>query len=386
MKNILYAFIALLIFSAAGQAQEKYIGLNSMELGVLSQFARVQNDKAEQERIEGYKNFLAKIDTLYEVFSAKLNEDGLSPSYKGLLNSRLRTIDELHYYASSFREALIEGRNIEAQESLQAYYKALELLELKEYFLSLSIEGTNTLNKESSIESVASITYSPESGSLNYYLGFKLNYSIVSFRSEQMQDPLGSTVATDDGIGGVSSNLYFGLSYQINPKFSAFAELGLSGQDLSYSSEMTFTDGVDPNVSFFFKNTRDFRQSFTDFKLGGTYHYMKLQAHLALQFSFMNSLELIETYEDSFLTESVITNRTEEEVIDINKTRTFLFFGASYPVYQFYLFDRNISLDALADFTFGLSSVYDDQIQGGYFFNVEKLNNSMINLGLRLRL
>jgi len=386
MKNILYAFIALLIFSAAGQAQEKYIGLNSMELGVLSQFASLQNDKAEQARIEGYKNFLAKIDTLYEVFSAKLNEDGLAPSFKSLLNSRLRTIDELHYYASSYREALSEGRNTEAQESLQAYYKALEQLELKEYFLSLSIEETNTSNEGSSTESVASTTYSSESGSLNYYLGFKLNYSIVSYRTEQMQDPLGSTVSADEGIGGVSSNLYFGLSYQINPQFSAFAELGLSGQDLSYGSELTFTDGVDPNVSFFFKNTGDFRQSFTDLKLGGTYHYKKFQAHLALQFSFMNSLKLVETYEDSFLTESVINNRTEDELIGVKKIRTFLFLGASYPVYQFYVFDRNLSLDALVDFTFGLSSVYDDEVQGGYFFNVEKFNNSMINLGLRLRL
>lgn len=387
MKIRLIYYIAFLLISNGLLAQEKYIGLSTQELSDLSSLARSEGDQTEVANIQAYQNFMAKVDTLYEVFDTKLSEDGISQSFKNQLNEGLRAINELQYYGRNYREALSAGTSFEAQANLNGYYSALERLELKEYFLSLfAAKPTMDLKEEGSSLTPKHNDFQG-SGTFSYYLGFKLNYSIVSFSSvKPMNDPLAEVEVLDDGIGGISSNIYLGISYRVNSQFSAFAELGFSGQNLSHSVETTYTDNFNPDVSFSFKHTRDLKQRFTDLKLGGTYHYQKLQAHLALQFSFMNSLELIETYEDSFLPENATSTRTEEEVIGINTTRTFLVLGASYPVYQFYALGSKLSVDALFDLSFGLSSVQDEQIQDGDFTNVENFNNSLINLGLRLRL
>jgi hypothetical protein len=380
-----YIFISLLSLLGLFElvAQEEYIGLSRAELNILTTMAADRGNSAEYERLTNYQAFLNDIDTLYQVFSTKLIQVETSLALKKQLNARLTALDGLSYFGMKYREYKRADNQVEAQLNLAQYYSSLEKLELKDYFMALDIS-------ESPIETSNNQGLSYQAGfskaKFGYYMGMGLNYSIVSFVSEEVD--LGSIEGgrSDNSIGGISRDFFLGISYQLNPQFSGFLELGFSGQSLNNSTEASFSDPGYPEGDFTYTVTRDIQHRYTDFRLGGGYQLNKLQLELGLQFSFFNALEMSFDFDESSSDETTSNEYDPDEDYGFNKTRTFLMLGANYPLYRFNVSNQNATLDAYFRLSIGLSSVLDDESTVNYFRDVESFSNSLLHLGLRLRL
>jgi hypothetical protein len=219
-----------------------------------------------------------------------------------------------------------------------------------------------------------------------YYMGMGFNYSIVSFVSGEVD--LGSLEESrsDNSIGGLARDFFLGISYQLNPQFSGFLELGFSGQSLNNSTEILFLDPGVPEGAFTYTVTRNVQHRYTDLRLGGSYQLDKLQLQLGLQFSFLNALEMNYEFDDSFSDETTSNEYDPEEDYGFNKTRSFVMLGANYPLYAFNIAQKRASLDAFVRLSISLSSVIDKDSEQNFFNDFEKFNNNLIHLGLRLRL
>lgn len=376
----------ILLLTGGLKAQEQYIGLNAAELATLKEMASMQGNKQEFESILRYQNFIANLDTLYETFSLKLNEEGASTQLKQQLNRRILAIDELNYYAKQYRESLRADSGADAQLSLKGYYSALEVLKLKEYFLSLKVVPS-VQPEAKTIKSWLPRSSRAVTGKLSYYLGMGLNYSLVSHKStEAITPPEFSELRNDFAIGGFSRDFYLGLDYQIDPMFSAFIELGWSGQNLSSETEFTFSSQDFPEANAFFKMTRTLQHRNTDLRLGATYGINQLKIELAWQFSFLNSFDLTTEAYDNLSNQTSREEQDPEKDYGFNSTRSFLVIGAIYPVYQFSLLEQNLSVDAYFRASFGLTSILDEDSTVNFFSETDRYNNSLLNLGLRLSL
>jgi hypothetical protein len=382
MTKLILAIIGFLCFTELA-AQEEYIGLNRVELTSLATMAFEQDNTAEIQRIALYTSFLSDLDTLYEVFLSKLSEGETSPALKRQLNSRLGALDELTYYASAYRHYKRVGNSIEAQLSLAQYYATLDKLELREYFNDLK-ESSNDI--EISGESRPSTKATNASSGLSYYMGMGLNYSIVSIASVEFDSGPIEYSQSDNSIGGLSRDFYLGMSYQLNPQFSAFFELGFSGQSLKNSTEILFLDPGVPEGAFTYTVTRNVQHRYTDLRLGGSYQLDKLQLQLGLQFSFLNALEMNYEFDDSFSDETTSNEYDPEEDYGFNKTRTFVMLGANYPLYAFNIAEKRANIDAFVRLSISLSSVIDEDSEQKFFDEFEKFNNNLIHLGFRLRI
>jgi hypothetical protein len=382
MKKLILAIIGFLCFTELA-AQEQYIGLNGVELTSLATMAVEQENTAETQRVALYTNFLSNLDTLYTAFSTKLSEGETSPALKRQLSSRLGALDELTYYASAYRDYQRIGNSIEAQLSLAQYYATLDKLELREYFNALK-ESNNDIEISSEGRPSRKPTYT--SSGLSYYMGIGLNYSIVSFASVEFDPGTIEFSQSDNSIGGLSRDFYLGISYQLNPQFSGFLELGFSGQSLNNSTEILFLDPGVPEGAFTYTVTRNVQHRYTDLRLGGSYQLDKLQLQLGLQFSFLNALEMNYEFDDSFSDETTSNEYDPEEDYGFNKTRSFVMLGANYPLYAFNIAQKRASLDAFVRLSISLSSVIDKDSEQNFFNDFEKFNNNLIHLGLSLRL
>ena len=380
-----YLFISILSLLCLSElvAQEEYIGLSRAELNTLTTMASDRGNSADLQRLTNYQSFLDDLDTLYQVFSNKLVEAETSPTLKTQLNARLNALDGLSYFGMKHREYKRADNQVEAQLNLAQYYSSLEKLELKDYFMALDIS-------ESPLETSNNQGLSYRAGfskaKFGYYMGMGLNYSIVSFVSEEVE--LGSIEGSrsDNSIGGISRDFFLGISYQLNPQFSGFLELGFSGQSLNNSTEASFSDPGYPEGDFTYTVTRDIQHRYTDFRLGGGYQLNKLQLELGLQFSFLNALAMSFDFDDSFSDETTSNEYDPDEDYGFNKTRTFLMLGANYPWYSFKVSNQNATLDAYFRLSIGLSSVLDDESTVNDFRDAESFSNSLLHLGLRLRL
>jgi hypothetical protein len=382
MKKLILAIIGFLCFTELA-AQEQYIGLNGVELTSLATMAVEQENTAETQRVALYTNFLSNLDTLYTAFSTKLSEGETSPALKRQLSSRLGALDELTYYASAYRDYQRIGNSIEAQLSLAQYYATLDKLELREYFNALK-ESNNDIEISSEGRPSRKPTYT--SSGLSYYMGIGLNYSIVSFASVEFDPGTIEFSQSDNSIGGLSRDFYLGISYQLNPQFSGFLELGFSGQSLNNSTEILFLDPGVPEGAFTYTVTRNVQHRYTDLRLGGSYQLDKLQLQLGLQFSFLNALEMNYEFDDSFSDETTSNEYDPEEDYGFNKTRTFVMLGANYPLYAFNIAEKRANIDAFVRLSISLSSVIDKDSEQNFFNDFEKFNNNLIHLGLSLRL
>jgi hypothetical protein len=382
MKKLILAIIGFLCFTELA-AQEQYIGLNGVELTSLATMAVEQENTAETQRVALYTNFLSNLDTLYTAFSTKLSEGETSPALKRQLSSRLGALDELTYYASAYRDYQRIGNSIEAQLSLAQYYATLDKLELREYFNALK-ESNNDIEISSEGRPSRKPTYT--SSGLSYYMGIGLNYSIVSFASVEFDPGTIEFSQSDNSIGGLSRDFYLGISYQLNPQFSGFLELGFSGQSLNNSTEILFLDPGVPEGAFTYTVTRNVQHRYTDLRLGGSYQLDKLQLQLGLQFSFLNALEMNYEFDDSFSDETTSNEYDPEEDYGFNKTRSFVMLGANYPLYAFNIAQKRASLDAFVRLSISLSSVIDKDSEQKFFDEFENFNNNLIHLGFRLRI
>jgi hypothetical protein len=382
MKKLILAIIGFLCFTELA-AQEQYIGLNGVELTSLATMAVEQENTAETQRVALYTNFLSNLDTLYTAFSTKLSEGETSPALKRQLSSRLGALDELTYYASAYRDYQRIGNSIEAQLSLAQYYATLDKLELREYFNALK-ESNNDIEISSEGRPSRKPTYT--SSGLSYYMGIGLNYSIVSFASVEFDPGTIEFSQSDNSIGGLSRDFYLGISYQLNPQFSGFLELGFSGQSLNNSTEILFLDPGVPEGAFTYTVTRNVQHRYTDLRLGGSYQLDKLQLQLGLQFSFLNALEMNYEFDDSFSDETTSNEYDPEEDYGFNKTRTFVMLGANYPLYAFNIAEKRANIDAFVRLSISLSSVIDEDSEQKFFDEFENFNNNLIHLGFRLRI
>jgi hypothetical protein len=382
MKKLILAIIGFLCFTELA-AQEQYIGLNGVELTSLATMAVEQENTAETQRVALYTNFLSNLDTLYTAFSTKLSEGETSPALKRQLSSRLGALDELTYYASAYRDYQRIGNSIEAQLSLAQYYATLDKLELREYFNALK-ESNNDIEISSEGRPSRKPTYT--SSGLSYYMGIGLNYSIVSFASVEFDPGTIEFSQSDNSIGGLSRDFYLGISYQLNPQFSGFLELGFSGQSLNNSTEILFLDPGVPEGAFTYTVTRNVQHRYTDLRLGGSYQLDKLQLQLGLQFSFLNALEMNYEFDDSFSDETTSNEYDPEEDYGFNKTRTFVMLGANYPLYAFNIAEKRANIDAFVRLSISLSSVIDKDSEQKFFDEFENFNNNLIHLGFRLRI
>ena len=369
------------------QAQVKYIGLSRESLEVLVDLATTMNNDQELQRLDAYIGFLNDLDTLNQVFSENLETPSTSPKLKAELRARIKALDELNYWGRKYREYRQAGNEVEAELSLGQYYISLEKLELKDYFLALNENPAPTVTQSNSTNTNTSY----QAGSkLSYYIGMGFNYSLVSYSNVALEPALsgpGESI-NDKSIGGVSRDFYMGASYQINQDFSGFLELGWSGQNLNNETTATFSDPIFPDGEASFIIRRNIQHRFTDLKFGAAYSMDKLHLRLGLQLSFLNSFDLnfeqVEPFEGG-------TNSQEfdpEQEYGFTKTRSFLIIGADYPVYNFSFGDQVFFVDAYFQGSLGLSSVLDEEAETtiNLFNDTETFTNSLLHLGLRLRL
>jgi hypothetical protein len=381
-KHLFTSFLSLLCLSQL-VAQEEYIGLSRAELNTLTTMAADRGNSADLQRLTNYQAFLNDIDTLYQVFSTSLIQAETSAALKAQLNARLNALDGLSYFGMKYREYKRADNQVEAQLNLAQYYSSLEKLELKDYFMALAISESPL---ETSNNQVLSYQAGFSRANFGYYMGMGFNYSIVSFVSGEVD--LGSLEESrsDNSIGGLARDFFLGISYQLNPQFSGFLELGFSGQSLNNSTEILFLDPGVPEGAFTYTVTRNVQHRYTDLRLGGSYQLDKLQLQLGLQFSFLNALEMNYEFDDSFSDETTSNEYDPEEDYGFNKTRSFVMLGANYPLYAFNIAQKRASLDAFVRLSISLSSVIDKDSEQNFFNDFEKFNNNLIHLGLSLRL
>ncbi len=384
-----YLIFSILFIGSIFQlsAQVKYVGLSRVELKALSSVAATLNDKQELEKLDSYLVFLNDLDTLNQVFSKKLAEPSTSEKLKVELKTRLQALEELKYHGKKYREFRSLGNEVDAGLSLAEYYRSLEKLGLKEYFLNLN--ESPDLEPEAESQDRANISYQSTS-KLSYYLGMGLNYSLVSYSLIEA-DPasLGPGISfKDEPIGGVSRDFHLGASYKINQDFSAYLELGWSGHNLTNESRVSIVDPTIPGGQTSILTRRNIQHRYTNLQFGAAYAIEKGHIKLGLQFSFLNSFDLNIEQNDPFSGEINSQEYNPEAEYGFTKTRGFLILGADYPVYNFNFGDQRFFVDAYFQASVGLSSVLDDEAEPQIvlFNNTETFNNSLLHLGLRLRL
>jgi len=136
-----------------------------------------------------------------------------------------------------------------------------------------------------------------------------------------------------------------------------------------------------------FITRRNIQHRYTHLRFGAAYGIDKLHLRLGLQLSFLNSFDLNTEQVDPFGEPSSQEYEPEEEY-GFTKTRSFLIIGVDYPVYSFSFADQVFFVDAFFQTSLGLSSVLDEEAEPtiNLFNDTETFNNSLLHLGLRLRL
>lgn len=354
MKNIFFSLIVVLTLHKLN-AQKEYLGLEASQLSLLEETAQMRQDYFETEKIRAYQDFFQKIEKLQQAFSSKLVEEGLSEDVEREIRKRLDAIDALPVYSRAYRSARISGDADRSEEQFEEFMKALETLELSDYFMELQMNN-GSVRSERSVEK-----------QISYYLLTELNYSFVSIEPEN-----NGFIADYTGSGGASYQFSLGAERVYSQKYSAFIELGLGRHNFSYSGASA--DG-------FYEREVKFLMNYTDLSLGAKYQIGKLKTQLGISLLFSGGMDVTDRL--SVLGMNNESSLTENEILDVKSSRLFLNMGASYPFYSFALSGREVQLSARLNVRLALSKINDEDVLNEYLNNnLEKLSNSQLNMGL----